>query len=177
MEKRLRLVSTVPVVSDRSRSSHSKNDASAFARSVVRIRAITTASSAGVYPTDPNRCGNTVILAGVDGATYTYCHLSQFAVRPGQVVGAGSLIGLSGGQPGAPGAGNTTGPHLHLGIRVGGAAVCPQPLLLAIARQTPINPAVAPSAGCVQGRPTTDWSAWLERVGITEVESEEELQP
>lgn len=138
---------------------------------------ITTASSAGAYPTDPDRCGNTVILAGVDRATYTYCHLSQLAVRPRQVVGAGTLIGLSGGQPGAPGAGNTTGPHLHLGIRVGGAAVCPQPLVLAIARQTPINPAVAPSAGCVQGRPTTDWSAWLDRAGITQAESVEEVQP
>ena len=138
---------------------------------------VITAATAGVYPADPNRCGTTVALAGVDGATYTYCHLSRLAVRPGQMVGAGALVGLSGGQPGAPGAGNTTCPHLHLGIRVGGAAVCPQPLLLAIARQTPINPAVAPAAGCVQGCPTTDWAAWLDQAGVTPPDDTEEAQP
>ena len=125
---------------------------------------VTTASSAGIFPEDPNRCGTMVKIAGVDGATYTYCHLSQLAVAPGQVVGAGTPIGLSGGQPGAPGAGNTTGPHLHLGVRLAGATVCPQPLLLAIYRARPINPAIAPAVGCVQGRPTTDWGQWLDRL-------------
>lgn len=125
---------------------------------------VTTASSAGIFPDDPNRCGTTVTITGVDGATYTYCHLSQLAVTPGQVVGAGTPIGLSGGQPGAPGAGNTTGPHLHLGIRFAGATVCPQPLLLAIYRARPINPAVAPAVGCVQGRPATNWGQWLDQI-------------
>ena len=114
---------------------------------------VTTASSAGIFPNDPNRCGTTVAIAGVDGATYTYCHLSRLAVVPGQVVAAGTPIGLSGGQPGAPGAGNTTGPHLHLGIRFAGVTICPQPLLLAIYRANPLNPAIAPAVGCVQGRP------------------------
>ncbi len=125
---------------------------------------VTTASSAGIFPEDPNRCGTTVTLAGVDGATYTYCHLSQLAVVPGQVVGAGTPIGLSGGQPGAPGAGNTTGPHLHLGIRFAGTTVCPQPLLLAIYQARPINPAIAPAVGCIQGRPTTNWRRWLDQI-------------
>lgn len=121
---------------------------------------------AGGYPADPNRCGNTVTLAGVDGVSYTYCHLSAFAVIPGQIVGAGTLVGLTGGVPGTVGAGNTTGPHLHLAIRVGGASVCPQPLLLAIARGTPINPAIAPSAGCVGGRAQTNWSGWLDQLAL-----------
>ena len=120
----------------------------------------------GVYPVDPNRCGNTVTLAGVDGVSYTYCHLSAFAVIPGQVVGAGTLVGWTGGVPGTVGAGNTTGPHLHLGIRVGGVSVCPQPLLLAIARETPISPAIAPSAGCVSGRAQTNWSGWLDQLAL-----------
>lgn len=125
---------------------------------------VTTASVAGTFPQDPNRCGTTVVIAGVDGAIYTYCHLSRLAVTPGQVIGAGTPIGLSGGHPGAPGAGNTTGPHLHLSIRYAGATVCPQPLLLAIYRAQPINPAIAPAVGCVQGRPTTDWAGWLDRI-------------
>ena len=127
---------------------------------------VTTASSAGVYPKDPNRCGTNVTVSGLDGATYTYCHLSQLAVHPGQIVNAGTLIGLSGGQPGTAGAGNTTGPHLHLGIRINGVSVCPQPLLLAITRQTPVNPFVAPSAGCVTGRTPTDWPSWINQIGL-----------
>lgn len=123
---------------------------------------ITSATPAGTFPADPRRCGTTVVIAGVDGASYTYCHLSRLAVVPDQVVAAGTPIALSGGQPGAPGAGNTTGPHLHLGIRFHGAAVCPQPLLLAIYRSQPINPAIAPAVGCVQGRPSTNWGQWMD---------------
>ena len=134
---------------------------------------VTTASHAGIYPADPNRCGNTVTIAGVDSATYTYCHLSNIAVAQGQVVGAGTLIGLTGGVPGTPGAGNTTGPHLHLGIRINGASICPQPLLLAIARRIPINPAIAPSAGCISERPTTNWPTWLDQLNPTPPQGED----
>ena len=125
---------------------------------------VTTASTASIYPTDPNRCGTTVIVEGVDGARYTYCHLTRLLAAPGQVVAAGSPLGLSGGEPGTLGAGNTTGPHLHLGIRFSGRSICPQPLLLAIHRGQPINPAAAPSAGCIQGQPTTNWSQWLDQI-------------
>ncbi|MEZ5230266.1 MAG: M23 family metallopeptidase [Acidimicrobiales bacterium] len=104
----------------------------------------------------------TVIITGTDGATYTYCHLSAVAVAAGDDVTAGQAIGLSGGQPGAPGAGNTTGPHLHLGIRVYGQSVCPQPLLLAILRGTPIPPTAAPTSGCYHPGPATDWPNWLD---------------
>ncbi|MDY7106808.1 MAG: peptidoglycan DD-metalloendopeptidase family protein [Actinomycetota bacterium] len=138
---------------------------------------ITMASTAGIYPNDPNRCGNTVTLAGIDGATYTYCHLSQLAVHVGRIVGAGTLIGLSGGQPGAPGAGNTTDPHLHLGIRINDTSVCPQPLLLATARRTPISPTAAPTAGCISGRTTTNWTTWLDATGITQSAPLDEAQP
>ncbi|MEZ5278952.1 MAG: peptidoglycan DD-metalloendopeptidase family protein [Acidimicrobiales bacterium] len=124
---------------------------------------VTTAiANAGIYTGGGSgRCGNTVTITGTDGATYTYCHLSQVAVTVGDTVVAGQPIGLSGGQPGTPGAGNTTGPHLHLGIRVNGISVCPQPLLLAVLRGTPIPRSTAPTTGCVSGRPSIDWSAWL----------------
>jgi murein DD-endopeptidase MepM/ murein hydrolase activator NlpD len=53
-----------------------------------------------------------------DGKTYTvtYAHLDSFAVSSGQQVQAGQLIGYSGNK------GCSTGPHLHLDIKVNGAA-------------------------------------------------------
>lgn len=55
-----------------------------------------------------------------EGKLYTlYAHLSSTRVRVNQQVMAGQLIGLSGGRRGAPGAGNSTGPHLHFEVRTG----------------------------------------------------------
>lgn len=117
---------------------------------------------AGIYtPGGPGRCGNTIVLAGADGAAYIYCHLSAVLAVPGQAVAAGQLIGTTGGTPGTPGAGNTTGPHLHFGIRLLGRSVCPQPLLLSVLFSRPISPDVLPDSGCIGGRPTTDWVTWL----------------
>lgn len=48
-----------------------------------------------------------------DGSETRYGHLSRIDVQEGQQVGANQLIGLSGGQPGTPGAGPSTGPHVH----------------------------------------------------------------
>lgn len=124
---------------------------------------VATASTAGVYPTDPNRCGSTIAVAGDDGAHYVYCHLSRINVNAGDRVVAGHQIGLSGGAPGAPGAGNTTGPHLHLGIRVDGVTVCPQPLLLAIHHGAPISPTHAPTSGCTTAGSEYDWPEWLDQ--------------
>jgi len=46
-------------------------------------------------------------------AVSIYAHLSARMVQVGDVVKAGALIGLSGGCPGAPCAGNSSGCHLH----------------------------------------------------------------
>jgi murein DD-endopeptidase MepM/ murein hydrolase activator NlpD len=49
---------------------------------------------------------------------YTYyAHLSRTTVRVGQKVKQGDLIAYSGGKKGAPGAGSSTGPHLHFEVR------------------------------------------------------------
>jgi murein DD-endopeptidase MepM/ murein hydrolase activator NlpD len=60
-------------------------------------------------------------------------HLSRMDVQTGQRVKAGQIIGLTGGQPGTPGAGQSTGPHLHWELRrdrkwVGGDWVDPRTL-------------------------------------------------
>lgn len=100
------------------------------------------------YQPGRSRCGNLVIIDGDDDIRYTYCHLSTVTVSAGNRVTAGQPIGTTGGQPGTPGAGNTTGPHLHLGLQHQGRSLCPQQLLASILNQQPINPLTLPTNGC-----------------------------
>jgi len=61
--------------------------------------------------------GNHVIISSTDGSFYTlYGHLLAFYVTPGQIVSAGTLIGV------VDNTGNSTGPHLHYELRTGSAA-------------------------------------------------------
>ncbi len=59
------------------------------------------------------------------GYATVYGHVSEFAVRPGQRVRAGDRIGRSGGMPGLPGGGSSTGPHVHFGLYLNGKPVDP----------------------------------------------------
>jgi murein DD-endopeptidase MepM/ murein hydrolase activator NlpD len=61
---------------------------------------------------DGSRCGIGFILRSLDGLKWTYCHLSyrDSAVQPGVFLTAGQWVGLVGST------GNSTGPHLHLGL-------------------------------------------------------------
>lgn len=127
---------------------------------------VTAIDNAGIYPRQGGKCGNTVSIEGIDGVRYTYCHLSALTVTSGQTVIAGQQVGNTGGQPGAPGAGNTTGPHLHLSMKGGGRTLCPQPIMLAISNGSPINPIASPSSGCISRRPQTNWVTWLERNAV-----------
>jgi murein DD-endopeptidase MepM/ murein hydrolase activator NlpD len=52
-----------------------------------------------------------------DGFTVRNWHMSRIDVKNGQTVKVGDVIGLTGGAVGTPGAGNSTGPHLHWEIR------------------------------------------------------------
>lgn len=69
--------------------------------------------------------GNVIIIDHGRGMTTRYAHLSKISVTKGQAVDAGEQIGLSGGAKGAPGAGNSQGPHLHYEARKGGKPVNP----------------------------------------------------
>jgi len=76
------------------------------------------ASNAGAY-------GNLVKINHGAGTETRYGHLSRFAVKDGDPVKKGDIIGYSGGKPGAPGAGRSTGAHLHYEVRVNGKPVDP----------------------------------------------------
>ena len=90
-----------------------------------------------------NSCGNGVVIVGIDGERWSYCHGAELLVAQGDQVAAGQQIMWSGNT------GRSTGPHLHVGVRVDGSSVCPQPILSAIwsGEQVP-NPRSLPRAGC-----------------------------
>lgn len=69
---------------------------------------------------NPNGYGLfTDIRANRENKVLRFAHMSEVTVSPGEPVSAGQMIGRMGGQPGTPGAGMSTGPHLHLEVRPG----------------------------------------------------------
>jgi murein DD-endopeptidase MepM/ murein hydrolase activator NlpD len=88
-------------------------------------------------------CGMGINLTGTDGAIYTYCHFSAWSVAHGATVVPGQRIGSTGNT------GNSTGPHLHFGIRTGSTRRCPQNFLLALYDGvTPPAATSLPTTGC-----------------------------
>lgn len=64
--------------------------------------------------------GNLLIINHANGVQTYYAHCSQLYVSVGDTVGQGQTIATIGST------GNSTGPHLHLEVRVNGAAQNPQ---------------------------------------------------
>ncbi len=70
--------------------------------------------------------GNYTMLIHPGNIATVYAHLSKFLAQPDTYVDRGAVIGQSGGMPGMPGAGLSTGPHLHFEVRSGGIPVDPE---------------------------------------------------
>jgi murein DD-endopeptidase MepM/ murein hydrolase activator NlpD len=90
--------------------------------------------------------GQWVEVKHKDGTASRYAHMSQINVSRGQKVTAGQVLGRSGGKKGQPGAGNSTGAHLHFEIlNEKGVKVNPAPYLSG-APAAPINGNMTASA-------------------------------
>jgi hypothetical protein len=89
-------------------------------------------------------CGTGLTIRDTSGVHWTYCHASRLIVTPGDQIVAGQPIMLSGNT------GHSSGPHLHVEIRLNGIQHCPQPLL------TELYNGAAPSTA--QSLPTTGCS-------------------
>ena len=90
------------------------------------------------------KCGIGVIFNGDDGAQYTYCHGNPVT----QAVAIGDRVRVGQHILDSASTGNSTGPHLHFGIRVDGTQRCPQPFFVAIADGEPLAPQGLPTSGC-----------------------------
>lgn len=67
-----------------------------------------------------------IMIVHADGLSSVYGHVNQISISEDQFVSKGQIIGYSGGMPGTRGAGPfSTGPHLHLEIRLNGVPVDP----------------------------------------------------
>jgi hypothetical protein len=63
--------------------------------------------------------GKGVIIRTEDGERLIFGHLSEYKVKVGEYIHQGDLVGLSGNT------GNSTGPHLHVGLKENGEFVDP----------------------------------------------------
>lgn len=67
-----------------------------------------------------------IMIVHADGLSSVYGHVNKINVSADQFVSKGDVIGYTGGMPGTRGAGQlSTGPHLHLEIRLNGVPTNP----------------------------------------------------
>lgn len=82
-----------------------------------------TADGVVTYAAPMGTYGNLVRVSHGNGIETYYAHCSKILVSVGQTVSAGDTIALVGST------GNSTGPHLHLEVRINGTPVNPQKYL------------------------------------------------
>lgn len=83
----------------------------AAAGKVLRVQ-LTSSTSRWAF----GGAGNNLTILHPNGVVTMYGHIAASFVSPGDEVSQGQIIALMGGQPGTPGAGMSTGCHLHFGV-------------------------------------------------------------
>lgn len=93
-------------------------------------------------------CGQGVEIDAGNGLIFKYCHGSDGGAvqgaKKGDKVVAGQLIMHTAST------GESSGPHLHVEIKVNGQARCPQSLFKSIADGSPADPKSLPASGCTE---------------------------
>lgn len=110
---------------------HSGSDIAAATGTPVKAVVSGVIKSIFIHPS----FGTVVRLVRKDNVEIWYCHLSKPLVLPGQHVDQGAIVGEVGAT------GNTTGPHLHLEVRVNYTPTDPLQFFLT----TPGKPADPPA--------------------------------
>jgi len=107
------------IINDQPRSPHSgidlKGDRGTPVRAINHGQVVLTG--------DHFFAGLTVVIDHGGGIQSMYFHLAELAVRKGDRVAKGQIVGLVGST------GRTTGPHLHWGIRINGDRIDPLRLI------------------------------------------------
>ena len=98
------------------RSSHTGLDISAPSGTAIKAAAGGTVTFSGYK----GSYGNMLVISHGNGVQTYYCHCSKLYVGTGTQVSQGQTIAAVGST------GNSTGPHLHLEVRVNGVAYNPQ---------------------------------------------------
>ncbi len=86
---------------------------------MTKVGTVLPAAIPGTLHFNPNggSGGYIATITGDNGYTVNYMHLSAFnTALNGQHVNVGDIVGYSGGQAGATGAGDSTGPHIHFQV-------------------------------------------------------------
>ncbi|MET0321529.1 MAG: M23 family metallopeptidase, partial [Duganella sp.] len=115
---RMRVSGFFGVLRDFSARPHPGVDLAAPRGTPVHAAAAGTVTAAGALAENDGRYGTTVIVDTGAGQAL-YAHLNSVAVKPGDRVAVGQVIGAVGAT------GAATGPHLHFELRRGGQAVDP----------------------------------------------------
>lgn len=100
----------------RSRGNHTGLDIGASSGTPIKAAAAGTV----IYAARKGTYGNLVIIAHTDSVQTYYAHCSKIYVTQGETVSQGQVIAAVGST------GNSTGPHLHLEVRVNGVAKNPE---------------------------------------------------
>ena len=72
--------------------------------------------TSSTYRLANNGYGSYMTILHPNGAVTYYGHIAANLVSPGEKVSQGQAIALMGGKPGTPGAGRSTGCHVHFGV-------------------------------------------------------------
>ena len=66
---------------------------------------------------DKGDCGGMIVIKHDNGYKSSYCHMSRIDVDKKERITKGQLIGVTGGDRGKRGSGNSMGAHLHFGLK------------------------------------------------------------